>query len=331
MKEDNQDKSIDLNNSSAIQQNAVDLLRKEDFDFALKAIAKGKIGFDSMLENLKIYQAELEIQNEELRHSQLIAETSTRRFSSLFASLPLPALVINSVGVVLECNEQAERQFSLQSNKLRSHFLPSLVHKKEHARLLYLIEQTKDLGQAMIDKVTLLDIDKQIFIADIHAALWPNYSDKFNHQLIITIVDQSEITAQQTKLEESQRHFMAYFNAAPMGMAATTTKKKWLEVNDKLCFMLGFSCAELLKMTWQDITHPDDLGLELGLFSQVIAGFSEGYQLDKRFFRKDGSILDAHVAVSCLYKPSGEIDYLITIIEDISARKHNFSLVTGGL
>lgn len=107
------------------RQRALKALRDGDFDFALQAVQRGEANISDMVEDLKIYQAELEIQNDELRQSQLQTEFSMRRFSQFFNNLPLPVLVVDLMGVIRECNSEAERRFNLRRQHLRSHFLPS--------------------------------------------------------------------------------------------------------------------------------------------------------------------------------------------------------------
>ena len=304
-----------------IKQVALKALRSGDFDFALKAIQRGEASIPEMVEDLKIYQAELEVQNEELRQSQLITENAVRRFSNLFASLPIPALMIDELGVVHECNEMAIQRFKLDRKQFRSQYFPRMVKKQDHGRLRKLISAAKDLGHATISSVALEPADATIFIADLHIALLPEQSET-EPRFVITIVDQTESIAQRNALEFSRQHFMAYFDAAPVGMAATSAEKGWIEVNQKLCELLGYVEGELLRKTWLELTHPDDISADVDSFNQLVGREIDSYNMDKRFIRKDGSILEAHLAVSALRKSDGSIDYFVAIVEDVSARKH---------
>ena len=306
-----------------LRQRALSALRRGDFAFALHAIERGEASVPEMVEDLKIYQAELEIQNEELRQSQQQTETALHRFSQFFASLPLPALVVDTWGVVQECNHAAIQRFDLRPSQLRSHFLPRLVHKRDHARLRDLLERVQDQGVASLENIALHTADRETFIADMHAGLLPQLSvtETPSHSIILTLVDQTEALRQQEALEASRRHFMAYFERAPVGMAATGSDKRFLEVNDRLCEMLGFARDELLRLDWSTLTHPDDLGERLVLFNRVLTGEIDHYALDQRLIRKDGAVLEVHIATNCLRSAQGGIDYFVSIIEDISTRK----------
>ena len=73
-------------------------------------------------------------------------------------------------------------------------------------------------------------------------------------------------------LQLSEQHFRAYFDRAMVGMASTSPEKEWLEVNDALCEMLGYTREELMGMTWADLTHPDDLAANLIQFDRILSG-----------------------------------------------------------
>jgi PAS domain S-box-containing protein len=97
---------------------------------------------------------------------------------------------------------------------------------------------------------------------------------------------------------------------------------RFLEVNERLCDILGYSSDELLTKTFGDITHRGDLTTDLRGMKRMLAGEIETYLREKRYRRKDGSVVWANLTVSLSHKADGSPDYFISIIEDISARKH---------
>ncbi len=131
-----------------------------------------------------------------------------------------------------------------------------------------------------------------------------------------------ERTSAMAMRSESERHFRAYFERAMVGMAATSPDMRWLEINDAMCEILGYSCDELLRMTWAEVTHPDDLPANLAKFDLLLKGKFEGdgYVLENRFVRKDGSIVYARRAVRALRRADGSVDYVVAIVEDITER-----------
>jgi PAS domain S-box-containing protein len=123
------------------------------------------------------------------------------------------------------------------------------------------------------------------------------------------------------ELLESEERFRSYFELGLIGMAITSPTKGMLEVNDEICKILGYERDELLKMTWAEMTHPDDLAADVANFERVIAGEIDGYNLDKRFIRKDGRIIDTTISVKALRDADGAVDYFVSLLEDVTERK----------
>ena len=122
-------------------------------------------------------------------------------------------------------------------------------------------------------------------------------------------------------LRQSERRFRNYFEQGLIGMAVTSLDKRWLEVNDRLCEILGYSREELLQKTWAELTYPDDLEPNLQLFGPLLAGEIEHFALNKRYLKKDGSIVHATIYTRAFRKEDGTIGHIVTLIEDITARK----------
>jgi PAS domain S-box-containing protein len=88
-----------------------------------------------------------------------------------------------------------------------------------------------------------------------------------------------------------------------------------------MCRILGWPADELITKSFQDITHPDDLAVELAQIEQMRAGKIGSYVIDKRSLRKDGTTVWIRRTVSCVRKNDGSVDYFVSVVEDISARK----------
>lgn len=120
--------------------------------------------------------------------------------------------------------------------------------------------------------------------------------------------------------EQSEQRFMQAFNTSPIGMALVSLEGKWLDVNDALCKSLGYTESELLQKTFQDITHPEDLDLDLDYVQKMITGEIDTYQMEKRYFHKDGHIVWVLLSVS-MVSDGDEPLYFVSQIMDISALK----------
>ncbi len=134
-------------------------------------------------------------------------------------------------------------------------------------------------------------------------------------------IDITERKRVEEGLRERTARLERFFETPLIGLCISSPTKGWLEVNNRLCSMLGYTREELLRLTWADLTHPEDLGKDVEHFGCVLRGESEGYVLEKRFIRRDGSLVPTNMSVGCVRKTDGSADYFIAFLEDISDRK----------
>ena len=123
------------------------------------------------------------------------------------------------------------------------------------------------------------------------------------------------------QLRESEEVNRATFEQAGVGIAHVGTDGRWLRVNDKLCAILGYPREELMQLTFQSITHPDDLETDLDLMRQILSGGISNYSMAKRYFRKDRSLVWANLTVSLVRNEAGGPKHFISVVEDITERK----------
>jgi PAS domain S-box-containing protein len=122
-------------------------------------------------------------------------------------------------------------------------------------------------------------------------------------------------------LEESEARFRATFENAAVGVAHFSPDGRWLRVNRAMSRILGWPAEELVATSFQEITHPDDLAVELDKLEQLRAGKIDSYSVERRTIRKDGATVWIRRTVSSVLTSQGSIDYLVSVVEDISERK----------
>ena len=115
--------------------------------------------------------------------------------------------------------------------------------------------------------------------------------------------------------------FQSAFEFAAIGMALVSPEGKWLRVNRSVCKITGYTETELLERTFQDITHRDDLELDLENVRKMLAGEIETYQMEKRYYHKNGSVVWVLLSVSLVRTKSGEPLIFIGQIQDITRQK----------
>lgn len=106
-------------------------------------------------------------------------------------------------------------------------------------------------------------------------------------------------------------------------MALVGPDGKWLRVNRSVCEITGYSEEELLERSFQDITHPDDLDLDLANVGKMLAGEIDSYQMEKRYYQKNGAIVWVLLSVSLVRDAEGRPRFFISQIQDITSRKES--------
>lgn len=124
----------------------------------------------------------------------------------------------------------------------------------------------------------------------------------------------------EAELAESEMRFRLAMEYAPIGIALVSLTGQWIRVNRALCEIVGYPEQELLAKTFQDITHPDDLETDLAYVRQLLAGEIKTYQLEKRYFHKQGFAVWILLSAALVRNAKGEPQYFIAQIEDITAR-----------
>ena len=149
-----------------------------------------------------------------------------------------------------------------------------------------------------------------------------NYLCHEGQELDYAIVrDITERKRNEAALLESEERFSKAFNESAIGMAIVATDGRWLQVNQALCEIVGYSKAELEASTFQAITHPDDLGAELHRLRQMLSGELRTYQLEKRYIHKKGSLIWIVLNVSLVRNSDETPKHFIAQIQDITERK----------
>ncbi len=119
----------------------------------------------------------------------------------------------------------------------------------------------------------------------------------------------------------ADEQFRTAFDDALVGIALVASDGSWLRVNDSLCEIVGYSREQLHDMTFQDITHPEDLESDLAQLQETLSGERAGYQMEKRYLRPDGQVVWALLSVSLVRDAAGAPLHFISQVLDISERK----------
>ncbi|HEY9081488.1 PAS domain S-box protein [Magnetovibrio sp.] len=187
------------------------------------------------------------------------------------------------------------------------------------------VERFQQQNRTIVETGTALDIEESLTINGVERAfLTKKFPLETPNGEIYAIggisIDVTDFRNAERALIASEERFRSTFEQAAVGLAHIGLDGRWLRVNKVLCDITGYSRDELLHLTFQDITHPDDLPLNLSYLDQLRNGDIATYRMDKRYIRKNGAETWVHVTGTLVRGGYDDPDYFIGVIEDINER-----------
>ncbi|MDJ0726033.1 MAG: PAS domain S-box protein [Prochloraceae cyanobacterium] len=254
--------------------------------------------------------------------SEELIKNNNQRLYSTIANAPIPIIVHAEDGEILQINQVWTELtgYTLEDIPTIADWTEKAYGKRKKIvrsviDSLYELKERVDEGEFKI-----ITASGQVRIWDFSSAPLGKLLD--GRRLVIsTAKDITETKLTQKQLKQSEKMFRNTFEQAAVGMAHVAPNGKWLKVNQKLCQIVGYSKKELLQKTFQDITYAEDLKTDLEYIAQMLAGKIKNYSMEKRYIRKDASLVWIDLTVSLVRKSNREPDYFISVIEDISDRK----------
>jgi PAS domain S-box-containing protein len=149
---------------------------------------------------------------------------------------------------------------------------------------------------------------------------WTEEQIEFAKRLALTASLGLQNLREREQLRASEKRFRSTFELAPVGVALVAPDGKWIRVNDRLCEITGYSREELLRLTFLDITHPEDVAEDARNRETLLRGEGSSFSIEKRYLRPDGSVRWAVLSMS-LVRTDDETGYFVSMVEDIDDRK----------
>lgn len=255
---------------------------------------------------------------ERLRAQESLRASEERRLVSVWQA-PLGAIEWNPEGRVVSWNPAAEAIFGWSAvDAVGQHFwflCPPELQPTADRIWSSLLQQR---GQARTSFQTLTKSGRRL---NCEWYSTPLIGDDGRVTGVISLVQDVTASLRATAaLRESEARFRGFFELSLVGAAMTDREHRWLEVNDRLCAMLGVSCMDLKGLTWLHLIHCDDRLAHLNQLQRVLDRVSDGYTLDARLIRTDGSTIHTAMNVGCVRQENGNVDHFLLVVSDITER-----------
>ena len=140
-------------------------------------------------------------------------------------------------------------------------------------------------------------------------------------RVAVTFDNVTEVARARRALQESESRFRGAFHSSAVGMALTALDGTFVQVNERLAELLGYTIDEVMQLGVRGITHPDDLPIDLDYMRRLKAGEIDEFEREKRYLRKDGSAMWSHLTVSLVRGYDGVPTHVVSHIQDITAQK----------
>ena len=253
-------------------------------------------------------------------HSDITESKKTFERNKLFIEQTPTAIAMFDTNLCyLASSEKWRDDYGLQDK--------TIIGKSHYEIFPEIGEEWKQIHRECL-KGTIRSSDEDKFVRTDGAIQWlkwevkPWYNDNGNiGGLIMYTADITARKKTEEQLRISEEAFRGNFENAAIGMALLDISGKWIKVNKSLCEIIGYNEKELMQLTFQDITHLEDLDLDLKLLGELINGERSFYHMEKRYICKDGSIVYIILAASAVRDENNNLLYFISQIIDITAQK----------
>src|SRR5829696_1223663 len=257
-------------------------------------------------------------------HRQLDEELrkSEARYRTVLDAAFDAIVTITPDGIVRWFNGGAERIFGYRAEEVIGQPVTLLMPERYRELCVARLHRYLRTGEARVVGGTteLVGLRKDGSEFPIEMSLGETHEN--GERLFTGIIrDVTERKRTEDALREARDRFRSIFDHAPIGVATVSLEGQYLQVNRSLCEILGYTEEELQALTWQEITHPDDLAASSAYVRRIVEGEFPRYHLEKRFLLADGHTVWTSLSVSLVRDSEGEPLYFVSQIQDVTERK----------
>lgn len=223
-------------------------------------------------------------------------------------------------GIIQTWNKAAERIYGYTAREIIGRSIAHVMDDAHFQEMLQLLQRVRAGYQT--EQFETQRLHKDGHVIDVAISLHPIYDEQAAVVGVAAIArDISDRRYFEATMRENDERVRYTFEQAAVGLAQVSLDGRYLRVNQKFCAIFGYTAGELLSMSVQQISHPDEIAQENELMRAVLAGERATYSIEKRSIRKDGAIVWLNRTVSLARDYANQPKYFIAVVEDISQRK----------
>jgi two-component system sensor histidine kinase UhpB len=247
-------------------------------------------------------------------------ETSHRFLAAIVESSADAIVSMTLDGIIQTWNRAAEHIYGYAAREVVGRSIAHVMDSAHFQEMLQLLGRVRSGYQT--EQFETQRRHKDGHILDVAISLYPIYDEQARVVGAAAIArDISDRRYFEATMRENDDRVRYTFEQAAVGLAHVSLDGRYLRVNQKLCTIFGYTASELLSMSLQQISHPDEAPLERELMRAVLAGERATYSIETRNIRKDGAIVWINRTVSLARDYANQPKYFIAVVEDISQRK----------
>jgi PAS domain S-box-containing protein len=247
-------------------------------------------------------------------------ETSHRFLAAIVESSADAITSMTLDGVIQTWNKAAERIYGYAAREIVGRSIALIMDAAHLEEMLQLLQRVRDGYQTEQFETQRRHKDgREIEVA---ISLYPIHDDQGRVVgAAATARDISDRRFFEATMRENDERVRYTFEQAAVGLAHISLDGRYLRVNQKLCAIFGYTASELMSMSVQQLSHPDEIALEAELMRAVLAGERATFSIEKRSIRKDDAVVWVNRTLSLARDYANRPKYFIAVVEDISQRK----------
>ncbi|GAB4274826.1 MAG: hypothetical protein Kow0065_22980 [Methylomicrobium sp.] len=288
-------------NLAELRRRAEQALAETESKFGQSSADWQNTDMQHLVEELRVYQTELEIQNQELQQSQSKLIEALDKYQALFDFLPLPAVLVDERGIIIESNREAMAFLGLRSISLQYRYtLSQFVEAPQRFHLQSALHNIERQEPVFLSLIKIRTGSGETIPCDMHLLHLSEETRPVSHALVV-LVDKrlemelhdhsTELEATKQQLQDQNRRLNAVLEGTRVGTWEWNVQTGETDFNERWAQLIGYTLDELAPIsiaTWRKLTHPDDLAHCEELLKKHLAGELPHYECEMRMRHKAG-------------------------------------------